>query len=61
MILLFPGPLPKDTPIRRPKTPPVVPKVEKLELQPMSPIKEESDSEPGILLILIFFNLVPFY
>ncbi|XP_060595337.1 integrator complex subunit 6-like [Ruditapes philippinarum] len=41
-----PGPLPKDTPIRRPKTPPVVPKVEKLELQPMSPIKEESDSEP---------------
>lgn len=40
-----PGPLPKDTPIRRPVTPPVIPPLEK-EVEPMSPVAEESESEP---------------
>ena len=49
----FTGPLPKDTPIRRPKTPPVVIKEEEPShapppySPPLSPVQEELDAEPG--------------
>lgn len=49
-LFLFQGPLPKDTPIRRPQTPPVTPptpKEEKQEEKPLSPIIEDLKPEAG--------------
>lgn len=49
-LFIFQGPLPKDTPIRRPQTPPVTPPLpeeEKLEENLLSPIVEDSKPEAG--------------